>query len=97
MPYIDPNRAARLRENGRKSLDEIEPNLSIGDVAWAISEDISGYCKQQGMSFAVLNSLVGALENVKAELRERLLEDYERTKRDAGGDDPFAELILKLP
>lgn len=97
MPYIDKDRAQQFRDAGRRRLDELNSDLNIGDVAWAVTEDVVSYCEQKGISFAVLNDVVGVLENVKAELRERLLQDYERIKRNAGGDDPFVDLLRKLP
>lgn len=96
MPYIDPERAKLLRPPGYE-LDTTDEYLKPGDVAWAISEDISAYLRQNGICFETLNAMVGVLENVKSEVRLRLLDYYEQNKLADGGADPFADLMDKLP
>lgn len=96
MPYIDPERAKRLRPPGYE-LDTTEEYLKPGDVAWAVSEDVTAYLRQNGVCFETLNAMVGVLENVKSELRLRLIDYYEQKKLAEGGADPFEQLTMKLP
>ena len=94
MPYIDPRRAAALADSHQlESADPLKP----GDIAWAVSEDVAAYLDQNGMSFETLNAMVGVLENVKSELRLRLIDYYEQAKLNEGGADPFKQLVLQLP
>lgn len=94
MPYINPNRAAELAKSHHLDFDE---PLKPGDIAWAVSEDVAAYLEQNGVSFETLNAMVGVLENVKNELHSRLIDSYERAKRNSGGADPFIELMQRLP
>lgn len=96
MPYINPDRAKRLRPPGAQ-LDTTDEYLKPGDVAWAISEDVAAYLRQNGVSFETLNAMIGVLENVKEELRLRIVDDYEQMKLNNGGADPFADIVEKLP
>lgn len=96
MPYIDPDRAKILRPPGYE-LDTTDEYLKPGDVAWAISEDVAAYLRQNGVCFETLNAMIGVLENIKAELRLRVVDDYEGEKLAAGGADPFDGLMNKLP
>lgn len=92
MPYIPVERAQQLAQQHNLSDEALRP----GDIAWAVSEDIAAYLERNGVSFETLNAMVGVLDNVKNELQSRLINYYERNKRNNGGDDPFAEIIGEL-
>lgn len=72
MPYVK-NRYFGLPGNSG------ELNYCITQLVWA-------YCKDQDLSYRVINDVMGALEGAKLEFYRRVAAPYEDTKITENGD-----------
>lgn len=83
MPYI--------RKEYRKPIDVVLSNIThhldtSGDLNYAITRLILNYVEKSGECYAIYNSIIGALESVKAEFYRRKVAPYEEQKRKENGD-----------
>jgi len=84
MPYIPQNRR-----------DEIETDLTFdhlnwipsnaGDLNFVVSTFIANYIRANGLKYANLNEMVGALECAKMELNRAIIGPYEDEKIQENG------------
>mgnify|MGYP001561261359 CR=1 FL=1 len=77
MPYI----SKACREELLK-----RPSQTAGELNYAITCLIKQYTEAKGISYSVLNEVVGVLECVKAELYRRVVAPYEDLKCGLNGD-----------
>lgn len=78
MPYI--------KQEDRLPIPEMIPE-SAGDLNYLITKLLLEYIDEKGgMSYTVVNEVVGVLECAKLELYRRLAAPYEDEKRELNGD-----------
>lgn len=79
MPYIDKTQ--------RKALETglIEPSTP-GHLNYCFTEIILDYIDVHGLSYQVINDVVGALESCKLEFYRRVAAEYENEKIHQNGD-----------
>lgn len=78
MPYI--------KQEDRLPIPEMVPE-SAGDLNYLITKLLLEYIDEKGgMSYTVVNEVVGVLECAKLELYRRLAAPYEDEKRELNGD-----------
>jgi hypothetical protein len=77
MPYIT--------EQNRENLN-FNPPSNSGEINYTISSICDYFIKEKGLSYATINTLVGALECAKLELYRRIASPYEDTKLEKNGD-----------
>lgn len=79
MPYLEPSI--------KKSLETglIEPSTP-GHLNYCFTEIILDYIELHGLSYQIINDIVGSLESCKLEFYQRIAVDYERKKAEANGD-----------
>jgi hypothetical protein len=59
---------------------------TIGEYNYLVSKIAKTYIQQHGLSYRIINELVGALECAKAEMSRRILETYEDDRIKEFGD-----------
>ncbi len=79
MPYILPE------DRDDYSVNCLTPPTT-GHLNYQLTQVVKKYLDQFGMSYATVNSIVGALECCKLELYRRIAAPYEDTKIVANGD-----------
>lgn len=80
MPYIKPNlRPALMPVTGVAA-------ISSGELNYQITCLLTYYLDARGLSYHVINDIVGALEGAKQEFYQRVAVPYEEEKRAANGD-----------
>lgn len=77
MPYI--------KNQTREDLN-FRPPENSGELNYTISSICDYFIKEKGLSYATINTLVGALECVKLELYRRIASPYEDIKLTDNGD-----------
>lgn len=78
MPYID------LHTRG--NLDDGQKALKPGELNYQVSKLCNDYIAMRGLSYTVLNELVGVLECAKLELYRRIAVPYEDKKLGENGE-----------
>lgn len=81
MPYINPE--------DRKRVDKYLPpkaELTPGELNYLITKILHQHIEVKGLSYTVLNEVVGTLECVKQELYRRVAVPYENSKLATNGD-----------
>jgi len=78
MPYL--NKGIRV------SLDDGRKALVGGELNYQVSKLVNDFFAMRGLSYAVINEVVGALECAKLEAYRRLAAPYEDTKAMTNGD-----------
>jgi hypothetical protein len=80
MPYIDKKSRARVDAGGA--------TLHAGEVAYAIQQVIKKHIDQapDGLRFAIIAEVYGALESAKVDFTERVVIPYEKVKQATNGD-----------
>ena len=76
MPYIPPQDRSSARRLP----------LTAGELNYAITALLLGYCETHAISYTLLNECVGALESAKLEFYRRKVVPYEELKRQQNGD-----------
>jgi hypothetical protein len=76
MPYIKQADRDRAR---------FQPETA-GELNYAVSVLLKGYQDRKGLSYQVINDIVGALEGAKAEYYRRVVIPYENEKITENGD-----------
>jgi len=88
MPYIQSNR--------RAVVDMEIPNVDVtGELNYQITQVVQNYLKFNGLSYATINDIIGALEGAKLEFYRRVAEPYEKTKITLNGDVYDQEFIRR--
>ncbi len=82
MPYITQEARHSVIERGAQT---------AGELNFALTCIISDYVAQAsdrrgGLSYQILNDVIGALESAKAEFQRRIVAPYEDTKIAVNGD-----------
>lgn len=82
MPYISQEKRREVVEHGPQT---------AGDLNFALTVIISDYAAQAadrcgGLSYQILNDVIGALESAKAEFQRRIVAPYEDSKIATNGD-----------
>lgn len=79
MPYIKPEDRAHI-------LLEPESINTPGEFNYYVSTLVNYYINKKGLSYSVINELIGALECAKLELYRRVAAPYENIKIQENGD-----------
>lgn len=79
MPYITKDRRDVLRE-------DYNLPTTAGELNYVITKTIIGYVSREGLSYQIINDVIGALEGAKAEFYRRVVVNYERGKCKDNGD-----------
>jgi hypothetical protein len=77
MPYIHPDRRAQVRVTGA---------TSSGELNYEITAIVNDYLNAKGLSYSVINDIMGALEGAKVEFYRRVAVPYEDEKIHINGD-----------
>jgi hypothetical protein len=88
MPYI-PQEDRDLLEHQLRELTArlaTKPEGFAGRMNYALSALINGIIKERGVSYTVINDIIGVLESVKLELYRRVATPYEDSKIKENGD-----------
>lgn len=81
MPYI-----SRARRDKQHYFGGNLPALEAGDLNFQISRLMNDYIMSKGLSYRIINELVGVLECAKLELYRRIAVPYENQKLAEHGD-----------
>jgi hypothetical protein len=57
-----------------------------GDLNYLFSIIVNEYLEKRGLSYQIINDVVGALEGAKLEFYNRIAVPYEQKKREENGD-----------
>lgn len=79
MPYITKEQRALL-----DARDEYPENA--GELNYMLTKQIINYQDRMGLSYQVINDIIGALDNCKSEYYRRVAEPYENQKIIMNGD-----------
>lgn len=79
MPYIVPEQRRLLEDSAVKA-------TKSGELNYQVSKLCNDYLAMRGLSYTVLNELVGALECAKLELYRRIAAPYEDKKIGENGE-----------
>jgi len=88
MPYI-PQEDRQSLEHQLQELTvrlATNPEEFAGRMNYALSALINGIIKERGVSYTVINDIIGVLESVKLELYRRVAIPYEDSKIKENGD-----------
>lgn len=78
MPYIKgTDRERVLNEGGPRN---------AGELNFVITKLLDGYIAKEGLSYSVINEIVGVMECAKLELYRRVAAPYENVKISENGD-----------
>ena len=86
MPYIKKEDQKKFTDL-LKQVDEFfkDNDLSPGELNYFLSRILilyyKNYSKYNGLSYALLNSIIGVIENVKLEFYRRVITPYEDKKK----------------
>lgn len=81
MPYIKKERRAEISQRGSDTFVD-----NAGEFNYVISTLINKFITDKGLSYSVVNEIIGALECAKLELYRRVAAPYEDTKIQENGD-----------
>jgi len=84
MPYITPERRQALA--GQTAAGESVRTETAGELNYALTNLCVNHIMEQGLSYAAINEVVGALECAKLELYRRMAVPYENAKLSENGD-----------
>lgn len=82
MPYVDKETRVDLRGN---AIARRIPN-NPGELNFRLTEVVLEYLSYRGLSYQIINDITGALGEVEAEFRRRIVGPYEDQKRIENGD-----------
>lgn len=86
MPYIHQTARAEIA-NG-------DPPANVGELTYVIQQYVNTYLDEQGLSYARIAEVLGALEGAKVDFIDRIVKPYERRKREVNGD-VWTDAVLK--
>ena len=78
MPYIT--------EEAREALQAGAPSATSGELNYVITRIILEYVEMKGLSYQVINDILGALEGAKMEFYRRVVVAYEQRKCEENGE-----------
>ncbi len=79
MPYI--------RQTDRDFLEETQTTSSnCGELNYSITKLLVAYINKKGLSYQIINDIIGALEASKMEFNRRIVVPYEDIKITNNGD-----------
>lgn len=81
MPYIAQKRRGELAQVPNYNTPE-----TAGELNYMLSLLVIQYMNQHGLSYKIINDIVGALESAKQEFYRRVAVPYEDLKRKENGD-----------
>lgn len=90
MPYIPMGERIAVAQ----ALDRGDSPKTAGSLNFAITSFIDNVIAQRGLSYAVINEVIGALECAKLELYRRVAVPYEDSKIAENGDVYSQENLL---
>lgn len=94
MPYIPQDRRDGIElELGADRLNWCPANA--GDLNFVVSTFIANYIKTNGLKYAVLNEMIGALECAKMELNRVIIGTYEDIKSYENGP-VYDDILMSL-
>lgn len=84
MPYLSENEKELISKCGR-------PPINAGELTYAIQQQIKRYLDHRrqsdaGVRYADLAVVMGSLEGARFDFEMRVVEPYERAKREINGD-----------
>lgn len=82
MPYIKQQHRDRL-DHGM-TVGDIPENA--GELNYVLSQVLIDFVMYHGLSYQVINDIVGALDGCKAEFHDRIIRPYEDLKIRENGD-----------
>lgn len=80
MPYIKKDFQEDFAYGHRRMFD------TPGELNYAITSVVKAYMLDHGLSYRVINDIIGALEGAKLEFYRRIAAPYEDTKIKENGD-----------
>lgn len=86
MPYIKKEDRPQFT-----AVETVSPKTA-GELNYCITTLVTQYLKQETVSYAKINEVVGVLECAKLELYRRLAAPYEDTKIQENGDVSYPAL-----
>jgi len=91
MPYIKDKDRERIEITGLCRADNLVEELAArienaGELNYVLTRIIHECLNNWGLSYQVMNDIVGALDNAKDEFRRRVQHPYEDTKIESNGD-----------
>jgi hypothetical protein len=84
MPYINENDRRELDPSS--ALDDTRRAESAGELNFQITKLVIEYVEHNGLGYAAINDVLGALEGAKLEFYRRVAVPYEEFKVFANGD-----------
>lgn len=87
MPYIE--RGRRAANNSLVISTELGRPIAIdnvGELNFAITTLVSEYVRRKGISYAILNDVVGVMTSTLTEFQRRVVAPYEDIKCSQNGD-----------
>jgi len=78
MPYI--------KQDDRDALETGAPIETVGELNYTLTMVLKTYMLEHGLSYAVINDIIGALEGAKLEFYRRVVVPYENAKMAENGD-----------
>lgn len=84
MPYIKQDRRDTFASIKTRGLQPLM--ISTGELNYEITMKIKNYLDANGISYATINDIIGALEGAKMEFYRRIVVPYEDTKIKENGD-----------
>ena len=83
MPYIEKKNRGRF-EDAIRDIGEVIS--CVGDINYVFTRILNDTIERQGISYTLLNELIGVLECAKLELYRRKVAPYEDVKIAENGD-----------
>jgi len=77
MPYISPYKRRIL---------QVEKPVECGELNYELTRLLTAYIETRGLTYQVINDIVGALEGAKLEFYRRIAVPYEDSKIQENGD-----------
>lgn len=86
MPYISYSHRTDVERNLDAFRLVADMDRTPGNLNYAISQILDAYISRSGVSYNVLNEVVGVLECLKLEVYRRIAAPYEDKKKGENGD-----------
>ena len=83
MPYLHPEDRKKISVDVSFGSSE---GFTPGALNYVLTIIVNGYLKHRGKSYAVMNEIIGVLEQTKDEFQRRVIHPYENEKIKANGD-----------
>jgi len=88
MPYIKQKDRDRFFSDDHQKLDALVARkcFTVGDLNYIVTSICHRYIEERGLSYKVINDIIGVLECAKLEMYRRTAAPYEDEKIDVNGD-----------